>query len=170
MKRTCFGKKIICALLGVLLLAIVSCDADVDGFTETKDGTLVDAFGEEYVLFAHEGRLNYLGDLEFQGSVKGEQETLWHLGMAFQTGLFAVKNDDTKNILIRYKPNSEWYQIYRKKELKPFDISVDSCIRLELVVGGGNTAVRARLISAAQALLGVEAHKIEVLKMKQQGG
>ena len=45
-------------------------------------------------------------------------------------------------------------------------------IRGVLIVaqGGGNTAVRARLISAAQALLGVEAHKIEVLKMKQQGG
>ena len=35
--------------------------------------------------------------------------------------------------------------------------------------GGGDARVRAALISAAQALLGVEAHKIEVLKMKQGG-
>lgn len=33
--------------------------------------------------------------------------------------------------------------------------------------GGGDAKVRAGLISAAQALLGVEPHKIEVLKMKQ---
>lgn len=32
--------------------------------------------------------------------------------------------------------------------------------------GGGNAVIKSRLISAAQALLGVEAHKIEVLKMR----
>ncbi len=32
--------------------------------------------------------------------------------------------------------------------------------------GGGSQKTRAELISAAQALLGIEAHKIEVLKMK----
>ena len=43
---------------------------------------------------------------------------------------------------------------------------------LIIAQGGGNTAVKAELISAAQALLGVEPHKIEVLKMrsKNQGG
>ena len=40
---------------------------------------------------------------------------------------------------------------------------------LIIAQGGGNAAVRARLICAAQALLGVDAHKIEVLKMKQGG-
>ncbi len=34
--------------------------------------------------------------------------------------------------------------------------------------GGGSAKVRAELISATQALLGVEAHKIEVLKMRSQ--
>lgn len=43
-------------------------------------------------------------------------------------------------------------------------------IRGVLIVaqGGGSPEVKARLISAASALLGVEPHKIEVLKMRSQ--
>lgn len=45
--------------------------------------------------------------------------------------------------------------------------SREICGVLIVAQGGGNAEVRARIISAVQALLGIEAHKIEVLKMKQ---
>lgn len=45
--------------------------------------------------------------------------------------------------------------------------SREICGVLIVAQGAGNAEVKSRLVSAAMALLGVEAHKIEVLKMKQ---
>ncbi len=78
-----------------------------------------------------------MGDLAFVGSVQGEEKTSQHLGLSYQTGMFAIKDADTDNILIRYTPDNEWFAIYRKASLPNFDFSVDNCIRLEFVSGIG---------------------------------
>ncbi len=54
-------------------------------------------------------------------------------------------------------------------ENKPIVLRENTCeIEGVLIIarGGGDPKTRAMLISAAQALLGIETHKIEVLKMK----
>lgn len=143
-------KKVVCVIIALLML-LCGCthnrqldqiptenSSNNNVFTEVESGNLVSDSGIEYVQLANEGILYYLGNLEFQGSVKGEEETSQHLGYSYQTGLFALKNDETNNILIRRTPNSEWFSIYRKASLPSFDFSVDKCVRLELVLGIGN--------------------------------
>lgn len=144
-------KKVLC-LIFVLLMLLCGCVNDRQSdkfhnestsndnvFTKAESGNLVNASGVEYAHLANEGILYYLGNLEFQGSIKGEEKTSQHLDYSYQTGLFALKNDETNNILIRHAPDNEWFSIYRNSSLPPFDFSVDNCIRLELVSGVGNT-------------------------------
>lgn len=107
-------------------------------FTQRENGNVISATGVEYSHLANEGVLYYLGELEFAGSIQGEAQTSQHLGVSYQTGMFAIKNNND-NILIRYAPNNEWFSIYRKSELTTLDFSLDNCIRFEFVPGIGNT-------------------------------
>lgn len=132
-----FIKKCLLAVLSIPILFAFSACTEEYAFTETEDGNLVNASGTEYAHLANEGFLYYLGDLVFQGSVKGEAKTSQHLGLPYQTGVFSIENAETDNILIRHTPDSEWFGIYRKASLPPFDFSVDNCVRLELVPRDG---------------------------------
>lgn len=134
-----FIKKNICVFLSIAVLFVISaCTETKDDFTKNSEGNLVSASGVEYAHLANEGSLGYLGDLVFQGGVKGEEKMSQHLGHSYQTGLFAIKNDETNNILIRYFPDNELFSIYRKTSLPPFVFSVANCSRLELVLGMGD--------------------------------
>jgi len=108
-------------------------------FTIDADGNIVSPLGVTYTLLANEGSLNYWGDLEFAGSIQGEEKVSEHMGLPYQAGMYAIKDADNDNILIRYAPDNEWYSIYRKTSLPPFDFAVDHCIQLEFVSGKGNT-------------------------------
>ena len=139
MKIEHFIKKGLCAVFSIsIFFAFSACTETNDVYTETENGNVVSVSGTEYKYLAMEGRLYYFGDLIFQGSIKGEEKMTLHLGDSYQIGLFSIKNDETNNILIRRFPNNEWFGIYRKTSLPPFDFSVDNCTRLELVLGTGN--------------------------------
>ncbi len=128
-------KKVLC-LIFTLLMLLCGC-SDNSTFIRKENNNIVSNSGVEYTLLAHEGILYYFGDLEFVGSVQGEEKTSQHLGLSYQTGMFAIKDADTDNILIRHAPDNEWFAIYRKASLPNFDFSVDNCIRLEFVSGIG---------------------------------
>lgn len=132
-------KRFICLLLLITVLAGGCQDHDVlaeyDAFSESDRKTYVHDDGVEYTLLAYEPELYHLGELEFAGSVCGEQKTFTHFGMTFQTGMYAIKDAPNSNILIRYEPNNEWFSIYRKASLPQFEISVDLCVRLEYIAG-----------------------------------
>ena len=139
MKITRFIKKWLCVVLSIaLLFAISACTETNDVFTKNSEGNLISASGAEYAHLANEGILYYLGELVFQGSVSGEEKISQHMGLFYQTGMFAIKDAENDNILIRRLPNNEWFFIYRKTSLPQFDFSVDNCARLELVLGIGN--------------------------------
>ncbi len=129
-------KKVLCLILALLML-LCGCSHNGD-FIRNEDNNIVSNSGVEYALLANEGVLYYFGDLEFVGSVKGEEKTSQHLGLPYQTGMYAIKDADNDNILIRYLPDNEWFAIYRKASLPDFDFSVDNCIRLEFVSGIGD--------------------------------
>lgn len=124
-------KKALC-LACTLLMLLCGC-SDNSTFKKNENNNIVSSSGVEYALLAYEGVLYYLGDLEFVGSVQGEEKTSRHLGASYKTGMYAIKDADNDNILIRRTPNSEWSAIYRKASLPDFDFSVDNCIRLEFV-------------------------------------
>lgn len=109
-------------------------------FSASDNNRLINNLGTEYSLLAHEGRLNFLGELEFVGGVEGESKTLNHLDSSFRTGLYKIKGAKTDNILIKVSPDSEWFNIYRKSTLQEFDFSVKNCSRFELVSGIGNSS------------------------------
>ena len=130
-------KKVLCL---VFLLVILLCGCSQDNvFTKKENGNIISDSGVEYAHLANEGVLYYLGDLEFVGSIEGEEKTSRHLGLSYQTGMFAIKDADNDNILIRHAPDNEWFSVYRKTSLPSFVFSVDNCIRLEFVSGIGNT-------------------------------
>ena len=134
-----YFKKCLCTVLSVSIFFVFSACTGTDNvFTKTEDGNLISASGTEYEHLANETDLHYLGDLVFQGGVEGEPEASQHLGVSYQTGLFSIKNAETDNILVRRTPNNEWFSIYRKTSLPPFDFSADNCTRLELVLGIGD--------------------------------
>lgn len=138
MKIARFIKKSFCAVLSVsVLFAFCACSEANYAFIQTENGNLLSVSGTEYGYLAGEDDLYYLGELVFQGGVKGEEETSMHLVYSYQTGLFSIKDDEVNNVLIRQSPDSEWFSIYRKTSLPVFDFSADNCIRLELVEGVG---------------------------------
>jgi len=131
-------KKVLCLIIATLTLLCGCSPTKEDTFTENKNGNIVSNLGVEYTHLANEGVLYYLGDLDFIGSIQGE-ETSQHLGLSYQTGMFAIKDADNDNILIRRAPNNEWFSIYRKTSLPSFDFAADNCIRFEFVSGTVNT-------------------------------
>ncbi len=130
-------KKVLC-LIFVLVILLCGCSQD-NAFTKNENGNIVSDSGVEYAHLANEGILYYWGELEIVGRIQGEKKTSQHLGFSYQTGIFAIKDADNDNLLIRHAPDNEWFSIYRKTSLPPFDFSVDNCIRLEFVSGIGNT-------------------------------
>jgi len=103
-----------------------------------KDGHLVNALGVEYSFLAVEVDLYHLGEMEFVGSIQGEEKTDKSFGiLPYQTGMYSIKNGND-NILIRRAPNNEWRSYFRKSELPTFDYSADNCIRMEFVHGSGD--------------------------------
>ena len=144
-------KKVLCLIVATLIL-LCGCShvsqsgqshtdtpSKEDTFTKNEKGNIVSNSGVEYTLLANEGLLYYLGDLDFIGSIQGEEKSSQHLGLSYQTGMFAIKDADNDNILIRRAPDNEWFSIYRKASLPSFDFAVDNCIRFEFVSGIGNT-------------------------------
>ena len=132
-------------ILAITFLVVLLCgctqsnqEQENSVFTKTENGNLISAAGVEYSHLANEGVLYYLGELEFVGSIQEEEQTSQHLGLSYQTGMYAIKNSPNDNIFIRYAPNNEWFSIYRKSDLPVSDFSVDNCIRLEFVPGIGN--------------------------------
>ena len=132
-------KKVLCLIVATLILLCGCSPTKEDTFTKNENGNIVSNSGVEYTHLANEGVLYYLGDLDFIGSIQGEEKSSQHLGLSYQTGMFAIKGADNDNILIRRAPDNEWFSIYRKTSLPSLDFVVDNCIRFEYVSGIGNT-------------------------------
>lgn len=142
-------KRLFCLLLCIVsVLSLASCAdtaksaAHNTAAAATEPETLFKAngsecfispSGEEYTFLANEGILYYFGQTYFLAGVEGEAKTTSHLGLSSRNGFYALENDNENSILIRRRPNNEWFAIYRKASLPPLDYSVDNCIRLELL-------------------------------------
>lgn len=115
-----------------LLFTLCACKK----FKETAANTVRSPSGTEYAFLANEGFLSYLGELTYEGGIKGEDASKG-------AGLYALSDDPSDHILIRVSPDSEWYGIYRDSSLPPFDASTENCVRLEYLPGFEIDAVHA---------------------------
>ena len=120
-------------LLGCILTICIAKQKNDYMFTYNDAGNLVSKDGIEYTQLDNEQFLMYFGELEFFGSVKGEPKSSSHLFSTYEVGMFSLKGDTEKDLLIRYRPNNEWYSIYRKTSLPSIDLSFDNCYRLEFI-------------------------------------
>ena len=102
-------------------------------FTKKENGNIISVSGVEYELASHQGNLHHWGETEFVGYIEGEKRKSKLYNQRYNTGMFAFKDDDNDNILVRRPPNSEWIKIYRKTSLPEFDFIVDNCVRLEFL-------------------------------------
>ena len=84
-------------ILAITLLFLLLCgctqsnqEQENSVFTKIENGNLISAAGVEYSHLANEGVLYYLGELEFVGSIQEEEQTSQHLGLSYQTGMYAI--------------------------------------------------------------------------------
>jgi len=115
-----------------LFFFFVACNNDVE-FTETQNKTIVSDDGAEYTFVGNEGRVWCFGEKEFIGHVAGEKNFFAHLTMIIKAGMYSVNG--SQDVLVRYLPDNEFYSIYVKSDLLKTEISLDNCIRFELVKG-----------------------------------
>lgn len=119
----------------LILNSDISSNKSALVFTENDNYNLISPDGIEYYQLANEEfcDLSYIGELEFFASVEGEVPFSEHLDSYYRTGLFSIKTDETKDILIRYSPANEWYSIYRKVSLPKNEFKLENCTRLEMI-------------------------------------
>lgn len=116
----------------MIIISLVACANNVE-FTEIENKTIVSTDGVEYIFVGDEGEACCFGEREFIGHVKGEKKTFVHLDDEIKTGMYSV--NDSKDVLVRYFPDSEFAAMYVKSELLKKDVTLDNCIRFEFVEG-----------------------------------
>lgn len=139
-------KKLTAIIFTVIIFSLTSCDSDsVESDNEKfanrdrieyvclDNGNIVAPNGTEYVFFAHEGNITAFGSTTFQGKIKGEPAELKHWVPEMKAGIYSLEGDLGLNILKRILPDSEWAAFYRKASLPKLDLSLQNCIRFELI-------------------------------------
>lgn len=156
----------------MLVFLFTGCNTYVSGFTALPNGDIVSPDGVTYSLLANEGNLNYLGEEEFLCGVKGEEKIPFYvpkeLRYIYQSGIYFIKDGDGDSILIRKHPDSEWYGIYRKNDLPPFDFSIDNCIRLEMVSGDALPVEHAEHLTCGDGITDPESIKNFLTDIRSQ--
>ena len=131
-------KKFLCLLWALVIFLSGCMPSSFTAFTINSDGNPVDLSGTEYTVLSSKGKLSYLGNRKFVGHIQGEARYSQHLFLSYKPGMYALTDSPNDNILIRQRPNSEWFSIYRKSSLPALDVSVDNCVRLEFIPGLAN--------------------------------
>ena len=126
-------KKAFAVLICVsILFSFAACNNNVL-FTETANQTVVAKDGTEYIFVGNEWIVVCFGEWEFIGHIKGEIKTFTHLSLPIKTGMYSVNGK--QDVLVRYFPNNEFSAIYVRSDLLKTEITLDNCIRFELVEG-----------------------------------
>ncbi len=121
-------------------------------FTKGEGMNVVSLSGEEYEFLAMETELICIGELKFEGSIKDEKQLPEEWFYYYKAGLYSINGDKTHNILIRVFPDNEWYGVYRKCSLPPFDFSIDNCSRLELIIDRGDMEANAKHLTCGRGM------------------
>lgn len=106
-------------------------------FTKGEGMNVVSLSGEEYEFLTFGYNLYYIGGLKSEGSVKGEKQLPEEWSYYYKAGLYSINIDQTCDVLIRIFPDNEWFGVYRRSGLPPFDFSADNCVRFEYVAHDG---------------------------------
>ncbi|MDR1838997.1 MAG: hypothetical protein LBQ93_05355 [Treponema sp.] len=112
----------------ILYFFIILCSCQNNEYKQLINGHIVSPEKQEYIFLAHEGKYFIFGESSFISYIKWQPRKLHHLGGNTDTGVYSFNNDPNLTILRRVKFNSEWSEIYIKKELTEIDYSFKNCI------------------------------------------
>jgi hypothetical protein len=114
-------KKIIAFLIFTILLS--SCNE----YKQLRNGNIISPDKTEYTFFASEGKYFVFGERSFISHIRWQPKKLRHMGGNTDTGVYSFNNDPNLTLLQRVRFDSEWYEIYIKKELSENDYSFENC-------------------------------------------
>jgi hypothetical protein len=96
-------------------------------YKQLRNGNIISPDNIEYVFLANEGKYIIFGERTFISHIKWQPKKLRHLNGKTDTGVYSCNHDPDLAILYRIKYNSEWSEIYIKKELAGNNYSFENC-------------------------------------------
>jgi hypothetical protein len=113
--------------LPILLFFIIILSCSIDEYKQLKNGNIVSPNKTEYTFLADEGKYIVFGEKSFISHIRWQPRKLRHLDGNTDAGVYSCNNDPNLTILYRIKYNSEWSEIFIKKELSGKNYSLENC-------------------------------------------
>jgi hypothetical protein len=104
---------------------IVNCSNSE--YRQLSNGNIISPNNDEYVYFAKEGKYYIVGEQTFISHIRGQPKKLQHMGVSVNAGVYSCNNDPCLKILYRIRYDSEWYELYIKKELSKNNYTFEGC-------------------------------------------
>ena len=109
----------------VIIIFLIGCSNQE--YRQKRNGNILSPNNTEYVFLADEGQYIIFGERDFISHIMWQPRKLRHLDGNTNAGLYSVYNDPNYIILYRIKWNSEWSEIYIKKEFSELGYSYENC-------------------------------------------
>jgi len=101
-------------------------------FVQLDNRNIIAPYGTEYVRLSMTPFVTFFGSKNFVGGV-ADEGSLPNIWAPWELGMYSLDGDDNLGILLRMHPRSDNWLFYRKASLPPLDLSLDNCIRFELI-------------------------------------
>jgi hypothetical protein len=119
------GKRTYAYVMFLIFNCFLSCSNNE--YKQLRNGNIVSSDNIEYVFLAHERKYIILGERSFVSHIKWQSRKFQHLNGNINAGVYSCNHDPNLAILFRIKYNSEWSDIYIKKELSENNYSIEDC-------------------------------------------
>jgi len=111
-----------------------------DEYRQLINGNIISPDKVEYVFLANEGKYIILGERNFISHIKWQPRKLQHLSGNTNAGVYSINNDSDLTLLYRIRYNSEWYELYIKKELSKYNYELENCNSFKFIDTGSTFA------------------------------
>ena len=100
-------------------------------FTQLDNRNIIAPDGTEYVFLTLDPYVKFFGSIFFLGTIVDEEQTQSSSGR--KVGMYSIEGDTELTILMRIESTSDYWVLYRKASLPELNLSLDNCIRFELI-------------------------------------
>jgi hypothetical protein len=113
--------------ISIFLFIIVIGSCSTNEYRQLSNGNIISPNKTEYIFFANEGKYAVFGERTFISHIMFQPRKLKHMDGNTNTGIYSINNDPDLTILHRIKYNSEFYELYIRKELSQNDYIFENC-------------------------------------------
>ena len=111
----------------ILLTLIIFSSCLNNEYRQLLNGNILSPDKTEYIYFAYEGKYIIFGEPNFISYIKWQPRKLQHGDGKTNAGVYSINDNADLNILYRIKYNSEWSELYIKKELSINNYELENC-------------------------------------------